>query len=131
MLERPELFVGTMTEKLLTYALGRGVDAPTTCRRCGAIVREAAAHDYRFSSLVLGIVRSVPFQMRMKPRRELELLADDARRYGMHGTELPVGSSRARSTDVHHQEVACPAGRSCAAWARPSRCRCSTRWCRR
>ena len=68
-LDRPELFVGTMTEKLLTYALGRGVEAhdmPAVRR----IVRDAAANDYRFSSLVLGIVNSVPFQMRMKPVAE-------------------------------------------------------------
>ena len=58
-------FVRTVTEKLLTYALGRGVesaDMPVV----RAIVRDAAANDYRFSSLVLGIVRSQPFQMNMK-----------------------------------------------------------------
>ena len=69
LLSRPEVFVGTMTEKMLTYALGRGIDyrdMPTV----RAIVREAAANDYRFSSLVLGIAKSVPFQMRMKPSQE-------------------------------------------------------------
>jgi len=69
LLSRPEVFVGTMTEKMLTYALGRGIDyrdMPTV----RAIVREAGASDYRFSSLVLGIARSVPFQMRMKPGQE-------------------------------------------------------------
>ena len=63
LLNRPELFVTTVTEKLLTYALGRGVeyyDAPTV----RAIMREARSNDYRFSSLVLGIVKSRPFQMR-------------------------------------------------------------------
>ncbi len=62
-LARPEVFVGTMTEKLLTYALGRGLDyhdGPAVRR----IVRRAAGNDYRFSSLVLGIVESTPFQMR-------------------------------------------------------------------
>jgi mono/diheme cytochrome c family protein len=62
-LARPELFVTTMTEKLLTYALGRGVehyDAPAV----RAITRNARADDYRFTSLVLGIVESTPFQMR-------------------------------------------------------------------
>ena len=56
-------FVRTVAEKLTTYALGRGVqhyDMPAIRR----IVRESAAHDYRWSSLVLGIVRSLPFQMR-------------------------------------------------------------------
>ena len=60
---RPELFVGTMVEKLLTYALGRGLehtDAPAVRR----IVRDAEQNDFRFSSLILGIVKSVPFQMR-------------------------------------------------------------------
>jgi mono/diheme cytochrome c family protein len=63
LLERPELFVTTMTEKLLTYALGRGLehyDAPAV----RAIVRNARKNDYRFSSLVHGIVNSTPFQIR-------------------------------------------------------------------
>ena len=53
----------TATEKLLTYALGRGLeyyDMPVV----RAIVQDAARSDYRFSSLVLGIVKSAPFQMR-------------------------------------------------------------------
>jgi hypothetical protein len=63
LLQRPELFVGTLTEKLLTFALGRGVehyDAPAVRR----IVREARADDYKFSSLIVGITRSTPFTMR-------------------------------------------------------------------
>ena len=63
LLDRPETFVTTVTEKLLTYALGRGVtstDAPAV----RAVVREAAADDYRLRALVLAVVRSVPFQMR-------------------------------------------------------------------
>jgi hypothetical protein len=67
LLRRPDLFVGTMTEKLLVYALGRGLefyDMPTV----RAIVRKAAVQNYRFSSLVMGIVGSTPFQMRVKPR---------------------------------------------------------------
>ena len=66
LLKRPENFVTTVTEKLLTYGLGRGVeysDAPDVRR----IVREAAADDYRWSALIAGIVRSVPFQMRRAP----------------------------------------------------------------
>ena len=61
--ERRAEFVATVTEKLLTYALGRGVehyDRPAI----RAIVREAEGSDYRWSSLILGIVKSVPFQMR-------------------------------------------------------------------
>ncbi len=63
LLNRPELFVGAFAEKLLTYALGRGVeyyDAPAI----RAIVRDARAQDFRISSVVLGIVKSQPFQMR-------------------------------------------------------------------
>ena len=63
LLKRPELFVTTLTEKLLTYALGRGVeyfDAPAIRR----IVRDASAKDYRFSTLIVGIASSTPFQMR-------------------------------------------------------------------
>ena len=63
LLSHPDRFVTTVTEKLLIYALGRGVeyyDAPTV----RAIVREAADDDYRLSTLIKGIVRSMPFQMR-------------------------------------------------------------------
>ena len=62
-LNEPEQFVQTVTEKLTTYALGRGVqyyDMPAIRR----IMREAARHDYTWSALVLEIARSTPFQMR-------------------------------------------------------------------
>ena len=62
-LASPEIFVGTVTEKLMTYALGRGLDhydGPAVRQ----IVRGAAGNGNRFSSLVLGIVESTPFQMR-------------------------------------------------------------------
>jgi hypothetical protein len=52
-----------MTEKLLTYALGRTVEADDM-PAVRTVVRSAAADDYRFSSIVRGIVTSVPFQMR-------------------------------------------------------------------
>jgi Protein of unknown function (DUF1585) len=55
----------------MTYALGRGVaadDMPSV----RAIIRETSARDYRFSSLVLGIVRSAPFTMRIKASTERE-----------------------------------------------------------
>ena len=57
-------FVRTVTEKLMTYAIGRGVepyDKPAVRR----IVRDAAAADYRWSSIILGIAKSDAFQMRM------------------------------------------------------------------
>jgi hypothetical protein len=63
LLGRHEEFARTVTEKLLTYALGRGTeyyDAPAI----RIIMREAAISDYRWSSLIAGIVKSTPFQMR-------------------------------------------------------------------
>jgi mono/diheme cytochrome c family protein len=63
LLAHPELFVTTLVEKLLTYAVGRQLghaDAPAV----RGIVRAAAAADYRFSSVIAGIVSSTPFQMR-------------------------------------------------------------------
>jgi len=66
LLARPELFVNTVTEKMLTYSLGRGMeyyDAPAV----RAIVREARNNDFRFSALILGVVKSAPFQMRRSP----------------------------------------------------------------
>jgi hypothetical protein len=63
LMRRPDVFVTTVTEKLMTYALGRGLDdrdMPAVRR----IVRDAGREHDRFSSLVLGITTSVPFQMR-------------------------------------------------------------------
>ena len=64
LLGRPDVFVGTLTEKLLTYALGRGVDyrdAPAVRQ----IRRDAETDHYRISTLMLAIARSTPFQMRV------------------------------------------------------------------
>jgi len=66
LLDRSDQFVAVVTEKLLTYALGRGVeyyDRPAIRK----IMREAAPSDYRWSALILGIVKSQPFQMRIAP----------------------------------------------------------------
>ena len=63
LLNRPEIFAATLTEKLLTFALGRGVesyDGPAIRK----IVRDAQAADYRFSSIIVGITKSTPFTMR-------------------------------------------------------------------
>jgi mono/diheme cytochrome c family protein len=62
---RPEAFVQVLTEKLMTYALGRGLqyyDMPVV----RAIVRDSKAKNYTFTSVVLGITESVPFQMRAR-----------------------------------------------------------------
>jgi hypothetical protein len=93
LLKRPDVFIGTLTEKLLTYALGRGLDY-YDMPAVRAIVREASARNSRFSSLVLGIVRSVPFQMRRRP------------------DTVGLATNRSRKTHVHHQDVL-PRRRSC------------------
>jgi hypothetical protein len=62
-LSSSELFLIAVTEKLMTYALGRGLeyyDMPAVRK----IVRDAAANDYRLSELLLGVVESTPFRMR-------------------------------------------------------------------
>jgi hypothetical protein len=71
---RPETFAGVMTERMLTYALGRGLeyyDMPVVRK----IVRDAAARDFKFSSLALGVVNSTPFQMKLKKAPETALAA--------------------------------------------------------
>lgn len=63
LLERPDDLVGTITEKLLRFALGRSLeyyDMP----QVREIVRKAAIDDYRWSSVILGVIESTPFQMR-------------------------------------------------------------------
>jgi hypothetical protein len=71
LLSRSDVFVSTLTEKLMTYAIGRGLkyyDMPAV----RAITRDAGRNDNRFSSIVLGIVKSAPFQMRMKPAENVQ-----------------------------------------------------------
>src|SRR5688572_27438353 len=82
---RPDVFVGTLTEKLLIYALGRGLE-PVDMPVVRGIVRSSAARNYAMQSLVLGIVRSAPFQMRtkldpntQKPRAGAPVLTDTDR----------------------------------------------------
>jgi cytochrome c5 len=80
LLQRREMFVRTLTEKMLTYALGRGVehkDMPLV----RAIAGDAARQEYRFSAIVLGIVRSTPFTMK---------------KAGGDHAEVPVGHLAAR-----------------------------------
>ena len=62
-LARPDMFVGTIAEKMLIYSVGRGL-GPSDGAVVRKIVREARNNDYRFSAIVLGIVNSTPFQMR-------------------------------------------------------------------
>jgi len=81
LLSKSDVFVETVTEKLLIYALGRGVeyfDAPTTRQ----IARAAAQDDNKFSQLILGIVRSAPFQMRKSASDVAATVAGTADRQG-------------------------------------------------
>ena len=63
LVQHSDRFVTTVIERLLTYALGRGLEA-SDAPAVRAIRREVEAGDYRFSALFLGIVKSLPFQMR-------------------------------------------------------------------
>jgi mono/diheme cytochrome c family protein len=69
--KRSDVFARTLTEKLLTYAVGRGPtynDMPVV----RSVVRDAARQNYKFSSIVLGIVNSTPFRMRINQAQEPE-----------------------------------------------------------
>ena len=63
LLKRPEIFVTTLSEKLLTFALGRGIE-PYDGPAVRQVVRTARDADYRFSAMIGAIVTSTPFQMR-------------------------------------------------------------------
>ena len=69
LLKHPERFVTTLTEKLLTYALGRGLE-PEDMPAVRAIVRQAERDNYRFVSLIEGVVNSAPFRMRKTEARD-------------------------------------------------------------
>jgi hypothetical protein len=63
LVKKKDMFVETFTERLLTYALGRGVeeyDLPVIRK----IVRDASADNQKWSAIILGIINSTPFQMR-------------------------------------------------------------------
>jgi len=64
LLANPRQFVTTLTEKLLTFGLGRGLDDSYDMPAVRKIVRDAEAEHFRFSELVLGVVKSLPFQKR-------------------------------------------------------------------
>ena len=64
LLRQPDLFVGTVVEKLMIYGLGRGLQ-PQDMPAVRQIVRETAQNNYRFSAIVMGIINSTPFQKRV------------------------------------------------------------------
>ena len=77
----PNVFVQALTERLMTYALGRGLTA-SDMPAVRTIAHDAQRENYRFSAVVLGIVRSVPFQMRIKGEEAQRLASASARRFG-------------------------------------------------
>ena len=118
LVDRSDVFVRNFTQNLLTYALGRGVeyyDMPAV----RAIARDAAANQNRFSSFVLGIVNSVPFQMRRAEEVTTETAADAGRQPQAAGERRSCSSRKSISRGAPF----------CEAWAPRSRCRCWTRWC--
>ena len=107
LVRRPDVFVQTLTEKLMVYALGRGLtyeDMPQVRK----VVRDAAGRGYRFSALIDGIIESAPFQMRVKGHVGAAFRRPKA---------LICSSPRPR----------CLAARFFAASASPSPSHCSTR----
>ena len=64
-LSRPEAFATTLTERVMTYALGRGME-PADMPVIRGIVRKAARNDYAFGAIIMGIIESAPFQMRTR-----------------------------------------------------------------
>jgi len=75
LLKYKDVFVTSFTERLMTYAVGRRVE-PGDMPAIRAIVREAAAHDYRLSAFILGVVRSPAFRMnRAEPADRTETVA--------------------------------------------------------
>ena len=101
LLSRSDVFVSTLTEKLMTYAVGRGLkyyDMPAV----RAITREAGRNDDRFSSIVLGIVRSAPFQMKMKP---VEKTGPEVQTRRVALTASRTGET---SHELHHEKTSSP-----------------------
>jgi Protein of unknown function (DUF1592)/Protein of unknown function (DUF1588)/Protein of unknown function (DUF1587)/Protein of unknown function (DUF1585)/Protein of unknown function (DUF1595)/Cytochrome C oxidase, cbb3-type, subunit III len=78
LLRQPDLFVGTVAEKLMIYALGRGLQ-PYDMPSVRAIVRGTAQTNYRFSSIVMGIVNSTPFQKRVTLEEPVGRIAQRSR----------------------------------------------------
>ena len=112
LLKNPDQFVQTLVTKLMIYATGRPMewhDMPTI----RGIVKQAAKDDYRFATLLTGIVKSAPFRMKQIPAG-----SKDAR-------DPPGRSDPVEDIDhVHHEEVSSIAAPCCAARAPRWRCRC-------
>ena len=96
LLRQPDLFVGTVAEKLMIYApRPRPVGVPT-CRKLRKIVRDSAAQNYRFSSLILGVVDSTAFQKRIKVAES-------------RSTSVRLEANSEEPANVHHEDGVAPA----------------------
>jgi hypothetical protein len=94
MLARPEVFVGTVAEKMLIYALGRGLE-PVDMPVVRSVVDRASVRDYAMQSMILGIVESDPFQMRTTLPRTDTKNDDQAPPVGQTAlVETPLRSDR-------------------------------------
>ena len=102
LMERPEQFALTFTEKLFEYSLGRGLDY-TDMPTVRAIVREAAKDDYRFVSIVSGIVNSPSFQMQMVPEGSGTLRASNP--------PVPLASAQSARNEPESRAVPSEGGR--------------------
>jgi hypothetical protein len=98
LLARPEVFAGTVTEKMMIYALGRGLD-PVDMPAVRTILRTSAKNDYAMQSIILGIVQSSAFQMRTKLTETNP--AKTATDVGGH----PIAHSRRPATRVYLQKA--------------------------
>src|SRR5581483_2120844 len=125
-LSRPEAFVTALTERLMIYALGRGLE-PADMPVIRRIVRTAARSDYRLSAIVTGIVESRPFQMRTKlePAGEAGSVAaaaaagEDATRSAAQPVRAAEGRRARVEQPCSSRRCICPGGPSCAAAALP------------
>jgi hypothetical protein len=103
----PETFVRTLTEKLLTYAVGRGLtgsDMPVV----RSVVRDARGDNFRFSAVVLGIARSVPFQMRAAADPGRDTLESDTASSGSRGATILSASEQGGGQTVAGRELSAP-----------------------
>ena len=97
LVRRREMFVRTLTQKMMTYGLGRGLEA-SDMPLVRAVATGAGKHNYQFSSLVLGIVESAPFTMKKPVTAEAAAKVALARTYGgSEGAAATLRAARRRS----------------------------------
>jgi hypothetical protein len=97
-LGRPAAFATILTERLMTYALGRGVE-PSDMPVVRRIVRQAGQRNYALQSIIAGIVESMPFQMRTK----LDPAPDTSNRVALQGTPVQGTPSTRNAAEAFRQ----------------------------